>query len=160
MLFRCSYTVRLRIDLKEGETLVLAEPAPRIRVTLQGLGERDVPETGTPLRQLCVVTEKIDDPGDDHPCASVFAQQAGGSFSSLPADCQAFIDVLIERLDDRARHCLSLLRWRYGIEGPQYAWEFRRQAEWSIDGQRWHEFPGRIPHSCEDSTPSIRQRMS
>jgi hypothetical protein len=164
MLFRCSYTVRLRIDLKEGQSVILAEPEPGVRVTLKGLPESEMPETGIKLRQLCVVTEQVDGTPEGHRCVALFAQPSTRSFLSLPPECQAFIDLLTERLDEQARRCLALLRWRFAIEGPQYAWEFRRQAEWSSDGENWNEFPHRYSTLMRrldtfDTSNAVRQEI-
>jgi hypothetical protein len=83
MFFRCSFTVRLRIDLDEGKSILLAATAPGLRITLEGLPESEMPETGIKLRQLCVVTEQVDETAEGHPCSALFARPSIRNFLSL-----------------------------------------------------------------------------
>jgi hypothetical protein len=118
MFFRCSYTVRLRIQLEASQSVPLAMPAPGVHVALQGLPDSDQPTNALPLRQLCVVTEQTDTLL--HSCFGQPAQRVLRSFGDLTPECQALVSGLADRLDEYARRSLRLLRWRFGIEGPQF----------------------------------------
>jgi hypothetical protein len=67
-----------------------------------------------------------------------------------PAPYRAFVDETQLQLAAAARHCVSLIQWRFMLRGNHHPLQRGNRLWWSFDGEQWKAAPGIAGLEAED----------